>query len=1119
MHLYLNMKNKMKLSVLFLMLTMFCASASVKSYSQVTEISIHLENTTVKKALDEIKSESQFSFWFRNGEVNLSKTVTVNMDHQNIRKVLDAVLAGQDLAYSIDEKHIVIYKNQESSAQINSIQQEKAIRGTVVDDQGIPIIGANVVIKGTTNGSITDLDGNFILQANKGDLLTVSYIGYNSQEIRIKDQTAINIILKEDSQALDEVVVVGYGVQKKANVIGSIAQIGAEKLENRSTPKLSNALTGQMSGVTVIQRSGQPGVDGGEVRIRGVGSFGATPSALVLIDGIPGDMNDVNSDDVETVSVLKDASTAAIYGARAANGVILITTKNGTEGKVKVSYNGYVGFNKATELPQFVDTWRYAELVNEVRQSEVYTAEDIQKYKDGSDPEHYGNFNYLEDVLSRNGFQTGHDISINGGDKKNKYMLSFGYLDQEGLVEKNDYKRYNARINLVNQLASNLTLTSRMSGMYSMRNEPNVPGGDDANGLLGIIQKAVRYPGLTPSILSDGTYTTGREHHGTAPAWVDSDSFLQNPNYTISANLKLDYEPIKDLKLSAIGAYENTSIENKNYKSTITLEDGTIPGPSSLTEETNRTIYKTFQATANYSRTFGVHNIDVLAGYSWEQEDYHNLIGSRDNFPGNDLPYIDAGAPDNQTSEGTAWGWAIQSYFGRVKYNYAERYLFESTFRYDGSSRFPDDNKYGFFPSLAAGWRVSEESFMKDNEDLSWISGLKFKVSWGRLGNQNVPNNYYPYQSVYALGENYAFGDSYSSGAAINVATDPTLKWEETETYDIGMESVLFNGKLTFNASYFHRNTYDILYKPTSSVSTVLGQSTSQMNMGEMNNSGWEFELGHQNKVGEVSYNVNANLTLISNEVATLGVGNVTQLNGMVGNGSSLFIGYPMQMYYGYQTDGVFLNDGEVAEWADQTAVNPSSQAGDFRYKDISGPDGVPDGEVDPNYDRTFLGSRIPKYTFGLNLGAEYKGFDFSALFQGVADVKGYMNYFAGFALANQGNIQEWQGNCFDPENPVRNPEYPRIQDLGNSTPPNYQTSDFWVLNASYVRLKNLQLGYTLPKHITSSIGIENLRFYLQGENLFCINSYREGWDPEINGTGSYYPILATYTFGVNLKF
>lgn len=1106
----INSFGKMKPVFLFVVISLFQVFVQ-ESYAQSTKINLKLSDVTLGEAIKTIEAETQFVFFFNNSVVDLNKKVNINIRNGSIREVLSRILASYK--YRIENNKIVLLGNEK--------QEDGKITGTIVDASGLPIIGANVVVKGTSSGTSTDVNGHFSLEVSQGVKLQISYIGYVTKEITVGNRTDYFIELAEDLQTLDEIVVVGYGTEKKVNVIGSIALIGSNKLESRSTPQLSNALTGQMAGVTVIQRTGRPGAGGGEIRVRGVGSFGGESNksdALVLIDGIPGSLNDINAEDVESISVLKDASTAAIYGSRAANGVILVTTKTGREGRITVNYSGYVGFNKPTELPEFVDTWEYATIYNEAVGRQAYTPEEIQKFKDGSDPDRYANARYLDELFSRNGFQTGHNLTVNGGNTQNKYMISFGYLRQNGIIERNDYQRYNARVNMINGIFPNLTLSTRLSGVYSIRNEPLAPGGDDAAEMINMISKAVRFPGLTPSVLSDGSFGLGREGHGTPPAWIKSGSFFENPWFSVNANLRLDYKPVKDLTLSAIGAYTYSNGERRTYRATMKLTGGQLLGPSSLTHFMGKTIYKTFQATADYNKRIGGHHLNALLGYSWEQEDNRGVQGSRDKFPGNDLPYLNAGSPDNQKASGGGYGWALQSYFGRLKYNFNERYLLESTVRYDGSSRFPKNKKFGLFPSVAAGWRISEESFFKESELLSWVSALKLKVSWGRLGNQNIGN--YPYQSVYVLGQNYPFGENFAQGAAVTTAIDPTIKWEETETIDGGIEATLWNGLLSFGVSYFTRKTYDILYRPSGSISSVLGQGISVMNTGKLKNYGWEFEIGHRHRVGEFVYHLNANLSIIRNELQTLGVGNVEQLNGMVGNGSDLFVGYPIQMYYGYLSDGVFLNDADIQAWHDQKKVTPNAKPGDIRYKDISGPDGKPDGIIDPNYDRVYLGTRIPKFTFGFNLEAEYKGFDLAILIQGVAGVKGFLGDFAGYAFRGDGNIQRWQADGrFRPEKPVRYPKYPRVEDLSNSVSPNIVTSDFWILNASYVRLRNIRLGYSFPKKWMHSAKLGGLRLYVQAENPLSWNKYRKGWDPEQNTNGNYYPILATYTFGVNLNF
>lgn len=984
------------------------------------------------------------------------------------------------------------------------------ITGKVVDAQGAPVMGATVMESGTSNVTTTDIDGNFTLTVKENAQLEITFIGY--QKVVVKATPAMTVTLVEDSTLLSELVVVGYGVQKKVNVIGSIAQVDAAKLENRSTPSLSNALTGQMSGVTVIQRSGEPGADGATIRVRGVGSYGATPNPLILVDGIPGSLDNLNMDDVASISVLKDASTAAIYGARSANGVILVTTKSGAQGKIRVGYNAYLGVSNPTAFPDKLETWEYATYYNKALGSVAYTPEEIQKFKDGSDPDHYANENYLEGVFTRKGLQTGHDISIDGGNEKNQYRLSFGYLYQRGLVEKNDFSRYNIRVNLSNELFKNVVLNTRVSGMTSIRETPSTPYGKDTAGMSGIIVNAVRFPGTYPTYLSNGNFSTGTEGYGTPVAWIQTPSFYWSKGYKFTLNEQLTWKPVKGLTIAAVGAYDYAMGESKHYRSSIKLNDRTS-ATTWLSNAMDKTIYKSFQATVGYDNTFGGHTLGLLAGYSWEQSDYNIVSGSRETFPSDDLTELNAGSQDAMKNSGTGNGWAIQSIFGRLQYNFKERYLLEGTARYDGSSRFPNDNKYGFFPSVAAGWRISEENFMKNSTSLGFISNLKLKASWGILGNQNIGN--YPYQSMYNLGYSYPFGDVMQQGAAITTAVDATLHWEETETIDGGFEMSLWKGKLMLDVNYFYRQTSGILYTPSASVSNVFGYNLSQMNTGDLLNKGWEVEINHRNTVGDFAYSIGGNFTYLNNKVTSLGLGNVEQPNGMVGNGSSLFIGYPMSMYYGYKTDGVFTSQEEIDNAPSQKALGGTSKPGDVRYQDI-----YEDGVIDAK-DRTCLGSTIPKYTFGVNLSVEYKGFTLSAQLQGVFGVKGMLDTYAGYAFFNLGGIQRWQAEgAWDAEtNNVRYPAYPRLEVMSNAGSANVVTSDLWVRDASYVRLKNIQLGYSLPERALKKMKMSGLYIYLQGENAYTWSNYPKGWDPEINSSGAYYPILATYTLGLNFKF
>lgn len=1100
-----------------------CLSMSVSTFGQSQVIHLTQNKATVSSIIKAIEKQTQMSVDFSQNTLNLNKTVNLKSKSLSLGEIMNLILSGnRDLSYKIVDRHIIIVKGESRGVRSTQTMQQgygkHKITGCVLDNNGEPIIGASVVEQGTKNGTVTDIDGNFVLNCSKENAtLDISYIGFLSQQVKARSGATANVTMKENAQSLEELVVVGYGSQKKVNVIGSIATVDSKSLEARSASDVSNMLTGQMSGVTITQTSGNPGQDGGTIRVRGVGSFGATPSPLVLVDGMPGSLSDITPDEIENISVLKDASSAAIYGSRAANGVVLVTTKRGKEGRTKVSYNGSVGFSKAAELPEMAHSYDYAKFYNIAAGTETYTPEDIQKYKDGSDPDNYADENYLDKLFGGHSFLTKHTLNVNGGNDRIQYMATVGYLRHDGLLENNYYNKYNARLNLNAKLTNDLSMGIRLNGMASDRHEPSTPGSLDTGGYAGIMLAALRYPGLLPSYMSDGSNGVGLKGSGTPVAWAEKcASFYRQDFDKFGGNIDLTYKPINGLTIKGIGGYKYSLQHVRHYRSEFATADGRNNGPSSLTDDMYRTVYKTFQATADYNTTIAKkHAIDVLVGYTWEDENQRSVGGYRQKFPSNDVPYLTAGGADGQTNFGGGYDWAIQSIFGRLTYNYDERYLFEATMRYDGSSRFPTDSKYGFFPSAALGWRVSEEKFWKDSSVAKWFTNLKIKASTGVLGNNNIGN--YPYQSVYTLGsnQNYVFGGVYTTGASITTYVDPNLKWEKTRTSDIGIETGFFQNRLTLNATYFYRKTTDVLYKPSASYSSIFGLSVSQVNTGAVENKGWEFEVGYRDKVGAFNYWVNGNFSIIKNKVLTLGMGNVTQANGMVGNGSNLFIGYPMQMYYGYKTDGVFLTDEEVGEWYDQSAIAKGSKAGDIRYVDLDG-----DNKVTPK-DMTYLGSSIPKYNFGLSFGGDYKGFDFSVLLQGVAGVKGRLNEWAGFAFFQEGNIQKWQmEECWNMNQTNHYPKYPRLEIMSNAGSNNTLLSDFWILNASFVKVRNIQFGYKLPKNIISKAGISSMRAYISLDNPFSFNSYRKGWDPEnTNNRGSYYPVMSSYTFGLTLAF
>ena len=1092
----------MRLLVL-LLVTGVLQSFALDSYSQKAKLTVNLRDVSIEKVLLKIEQQSDFTFVYNKQTVNLEKKVDANFVNQRVSDILDVLLEREDIDYHVFDKQVVLTAKGFATSQENHI-----VTGMVVDQKGIPLPGVSIVIKGTTSGVTTDIDGKYSLEVPKNNaVLVFSFVGMKTMELSFGDKSLINVTLQEDTTGLDEVVVVGYGVQKKVNLTGAVQTIGDEKLQNRPVANVSQALTGQMAGVTIIQRSGEPGSDGGAIRIRGEGTFsGAGVEPLVLVDGLPSTMSDVDPNDIENISVLKDAASASIYGSRAANGVILITTKKGKEGKTKVSYNGYVGWQQATEFPDYLDSWEYAKLYNEALandgQQALYTPEEIQKFKDGSDPDNYPNTDFLNEVFSGSGFQTGHNVSVKGGTKANQYALSLGYLNQDGLVDKNSFERYNMRLNLNSQVSKKIDIALKLSMSQASAKEPVPAGGSGLEyEVTSIIQQAVR---LSPTIAgrkSDGTY--GFMNEAVPLGWMDSESNKNNKTSRVLGSLNMGWNITDDLRFDAMAGYKFYYLNRSIYGAFLQIDENTSQGPAEVINYLNDNSTVTLQALLNYNKQIGEHKIQALAGYSQEEFRSDWTKASRDDFPNNELTEISAGSENNMKASGSASEWALQSVFGRVNYSYLQRYLLEANVRYDGSSRFSKGNRFGVYPSVSVGWRISEEDFLKNN--FSWVDNLKLRTSWGQLGNQNI--GAYPYQFAINLGENYSWGGSLVSGAAVNTLPTRNISWETTEMTDAGIDMNLFNGKLNVIVDYFNKKTKDILYKV--STSGVLGLTPSDQNAGEVQNKGWEFAVSHSNKLGDFSYNVGVNFSVIDNKVLKL-----ANLDKDIANG--LFVGQPMNCYYGYVADGLYVDDEDVANSPTQFFT---AQPGDIKYRDISGPDGVPDGKVDATYDRTVIGSRIPKYTFGTSLSGEYKNFDFSVQLQGVSGVDGQMNEYAGAAFYHKGKAQKWHLDRWTEENPNPNASHPRVQILSNTGEPNLATSTFWAINASYLRVKNLQLGYTLPKGAIDKIGVSKMRVYFSGQNLFTFDNYYKGWDPELVGGSSFYPLTAVYTFGVNASF
>lgn len=993
-------------------------------------------------------------------------------------------------------------------------QNLREIVGTVSDSSGEPLIGVSVLVKESSAGATTDIDGKFRVNAAAGQTLKVSYVGYTTQEIKVSSQSVINIVLKEDLMKLEEVVVVGYGTQKKVNLTGAVSSVTAEELANKPVTSTAQALAGLAPGLSVLQNSGRPGASA-NVKIRGTGTFSsAGTDPLVLIDGLSGSIDDVDPNDIQSISFLKDAASASIYGNRAANGVILIETKKGSEGKTTISYNATFGWQKATELPDFLPSWEYAEYYNmamhNMGRQDAYSAEQIEKYRNGSDPDNYPNVNHLKWLLeSGSGFQHQHNVSIQGGNAKTSYNFSVGYRNQEGMTANTNNERMTALLSLKSEIAKGLTMNINLNAYNNKYNAPN----GEPQSIDGMIGYAVREAPIYAGQKSDGSF--GYQDSYSPEAWLASESFIQNISRNISASAQLRWEtPVKGLSfIGKAGANYWTKFD-KAYRAETYFDENKTVGPNTLSIWTANNTYTTLEAMVNYERQIKNHSFKLLAGTSVEQSNNKGLEGYRNSFPNNYLYELGAGDKSTASNNSSLTEYALLSYFGRLNYTFNDRYLLEANVRYDGSSRFAKDHRWGFFPSVSAGWRISEESFWKNSSIANSFDNLKLRASYGVLGNQNI--GVYPYQQTYSLGHDYPLGGTLQSGAYIASYNNPNITWEKTAITDIGIDFSLWNGMLSGTIDYFYKYTSDIL--SSVEVTSIMGRGVGQSNVGAVSNKGIEVNLSFNGKIGrDFKYSIAPNFTWIKNAVEELSNGAKEEIN------NNRIVGEPIGIIYGYETDGLFVDQAEIDAAPDQLVGKSSIKPGYVKYKDISGPDGVPDGKVDAQYDRKVLGSTTPKFYYGLNLNASFKGFDFSALLQGLGGHKRLIGSYMAYAFYNGGQIQRWQAdNCWTEENPNKWAAYPRIETL-NMNNTNLQTSDYWLRNASFLRVKNVQIGYTLPKSVSKKAGMESVRIYLSGQNLFSFNSFYKGWDPENEiGTGdapSYYPINAIYSFGLNLKF
>lgn len=1047
------------------------------------------------------------------------------------------------------------------------------ITGTVVDESGTPIIGAGVVQKGSEqNGTITDLDGNFTLTCEPGETIVVSFIGMVTQEVKAV-RGGMNVVLKEDSQLLDEIVVVGYGVQKKSVVTASIAKVSSDDLEGKTRLRAEDALKGMAAGINVTSASGQPGSKS-MIRIRGIGTINDS-EPLYIIDGMPTDqdgMESVNPYDIESIEVLKDAASGAIYGARAANGVILITTKKGQKGRAQVNYNFSYGWQSAWRKRDVTGATDYAILMNEKYinggQDPLYADPYNLVDLNGNAVTGFGT-DWQEEVFNDGAPVMQHDLSISGATDRVNYYFSFGYYTQDGIVGGNygqsNYDRVTLRSNnsfvviddedersFLNRLDVGVNIS------YMIVKNTSITANSTYGSVLGsalylspILPVTLTGDAAQAMIDTYSSYDLFYDKNGdpyTIPGYAGSYNEMNNPVAMLQTNPtegwahKIMPKFSADLQIWDKIKYHFTwSAEQSFYgNSGATLQKYYLSGNNNA-DHTSASVYKgncttwQFENTLTYDNTFGKHTIGVVLGQSALGFSGDDLSGSHWNLVNTDKPYISYTTGGNYSttvdSDGNITGVTslvtvgggpytkhrLSSMFFRASYNYDERYMAQFTIRRDGSSRFGSNNKYGVFPSVSAGWNITNEKFMKESKSSKWLNNMKLRASWGKNGNDNIGDFAYTTLTTTGATSNYYFGTSNTMyyGSKANQLANPDLKWEESVQTDIGLDFGLLNSSLTFAIDYYLKRTNGMIIEMP--IPSYVGESKPLGNVGKMDNSGVEMELGYKWNIGDALFQFKGNVTYLHNELKNLG--NETGyllwgINGFSDGGVRAENGQPFPYFYGYKTAGVFQNMDEVNSYvnADGTLIMPNAEPGDLRFVDVNG-----DGQITSD-DRTNIGNGTPKWTGGFSLDIAYKGFDFSVFFQGVAGADVFDATWRQDVAS--GNYPTWVLNRWTGEGTSNT--LPVLK-LGDSK--NWVISDIYVQDGSYLRMKNITLGYTLPQKLTQKVRISRLRVYVTAENLVTWTKYW-GYDPEI-GTSStslgvdygVYPQARTWTVGCNLSF
>ena len=1086
--------NVMRLSTLGLFACAF-ASYAADMDAQTAKVNITNSRMTIGAFIEQVEKETGYMFVYNKRDVDANRTVSLESGSKSVADCLNRVFDGSGIKYVFDDDYIVLTKRGEK--QILSVSQQvgKTVAGMIVDETGLPIIGANVVERGTTNGTVTDIDGKFSINVSSEDaILIISYIGYIEQQFSVGTQKKWPLVLKEDSQSLDEVVVVGYGTQRKGNIATAVTTVKAETLRNRPVQTVGEALQGQVPGLMVTGK-GAPG-ESPSLQLRGSSVLNTNNSTapLVLVDGVPADFNFLNPEDIESINVLKDAASSAIYGSRAANGVLLITTKRGKEGKPTFRYNGSVGVNTPMHMPKTVSSGQYARIMNEavanMNQDPIYTAEQIAGYENGTDPNRYPNTDWL-DLTIQNTVITRHGIEASGGTEKVKYLVSAGVDHQTGIFPQTQQNVFNVRSSTDIQISKKFDISFDIR--YQLRDMEGLNNQQD------IYKQVIAADPTMVAYYTDGTYgyNAGFFTNPLVALYEGGQKFTNR--HEASGLFKLNYEIVDGLTFTGIANVKYTfkdeesqsrKLVYKNYFTQETIEKG----QNTFSDRRDQDNYYNLQALLNYKKSFGIHNFDILAGYQQESESSDWLKGARSGYPTDLIWELNPGPKDNWSNDGNGEHWALASFIGRINYDYDNKYILSLNMRSDASSRFAAGSRWSTFPSVAVAWRLSQESFMEGTHN--FLDDLKIRASWGQTGNANGLGLYPSYTLVSTGG--LILNNSYQQIAQLKTIGNTELTWEHSDMFNVGMDARLLNNRLSFTGEYYVKNTRDILLAMP--VPLEYGFGKPNMNIGQVRNKGWELSLGWNDRVNDFGYSISANLSDNRNEVVDLG-----DTGPWKGSSTYTEVGLPFNSIYGYESMGLFQSDKEVAEAPFQ---NSKTSAGDIRYKDQNG-----DNKIDAN-DRVVLGDLNPHFLYGMNLSFDYKNFDLGMFFQGVGQQDRIVNDHFVRPL-NDASIFEHQLDYWTPQN--TDAKYPRILNKSDANH-NYENSDYWMINAGYLRMKNLTLGYTIPRKVLSSTGFSRVRVYFTANNLFTVSDFVPGMDPEAASAWAY-PFARTYSFGLNVQF